>query len=264
MTVLNTVPFLYLNSTREENIKRVQSFVDDRIMPYSGQRQAAAHLSNYYSYQKPKHIDDRIALWQRFRNKYPNDSRGYQELIYALSAATEPMYNRIDQAFRDWYLVDPNNKQFKRMMSDYAFRAGEIHYHAGYKDTAARYYSAAVQYDTTLLPAYINLGNIMIGRQRYDAAVTYLRRALSLDSANVSVYFALATSYYKLGDLGSALTTYRLAARHHPDNGVIHDRLARLYELMDDNHNMLQERIRAAQLGHLPSQDILKKEGKTW
>ena len=103
---------------------------------------------------------------------------------------------------------------------------------------AREQFEMALLLDATLLPARINLANILyeqaLGRRPVDtgllsrAAAEY-EAILQVDEAHREALTNLGNAYRALGDLSQAEGVYQRAIRHHPQYPDAYDNLAMLY-----------------------------------
>ena len=82
-------------------------------------------------------------------------------------------------------------------------------YKAENYDNAVSYYKKAFQKDATNPLIHFGLGTSYMAQEKYNLAIEHLLRALELNPALLSAYFALAYSYKASGQTTQALIAYR-------------------------------------------------------
>ncbi len=93
------------------------------------------------------------------------------------------------------------------------------------KAFAAQRYTAAEQLYRTLVDAHpdhlaglVNLGSILLHRNKHEESIHFLQRASRLAPEHASSYHLMGTAYYLLDQLGSAAAQFRRCLEYDPAN----------------------------------------------
>jgi tetratricopeptide (TPR) repeat protein len=93
--------------------------------------------------------------------------------------------------------------------------------HREHDDRAAQLLERAIQFDPTLAPAHILLGEIYTDRRQYDLAIEHYRAAISENGTDASLHYRLSQVYLLSGqrELGETeLEAYRSMRKAGPES----------------------------------------------
>jgi len=111
-------------------------------------------------------------------------------------------------------------------------RLAELYYRKGDLDTAFEYYKQITVYEPVsenARVAYANMGNIRDDQHRYDEAISYYKKALSIDPKDSSTLYNLGIAYKHAGKPELAVAAFNDAAQYNPDNPKPRLAIADLY-----------------------------------
>jgi superkiller protein 3 len=111
-------------------------------------------------------------------------------------------------------------------------RLAELYYRKGDLDTAFEYYKQITVYEPVsenARVAYANMGNIRDDQHRYDEAISYYKKALSIDPKDSSTLYNLGITYKHAGKPELAVAAFNDAAQYNPDNPKPRLAIADLY-----------------------------------
>ncbi|HEV8539193.1 MAG TPA: tetratricopeptide repeat protein, partial [Bacteroidota bacterium] len=228
VTAIHTFLYIYFNTTRDQGIRRYQTFFDKRVLPQVGYYNATLFLSQYY--HQIKNPDEPVVLWHRYVDAFPGDPRGYLNVINNYDRNDEHAAPEIMETYERWQQNDSGNAMMKEEFATFCLDAGNRYFSQNKFSEAQRYYRKLLSLDTMNPRAYNNLGSVYAQQEKYDEAVTWFRRAISLDSTYSDAYY----------NLGIAMIDNRVRG---------------------DGINLI---VRAAQLGNNRARQELQERGIRW
>ncbi|MDP2807025.1 MAG: tetratricopeptide repeat protein, partial [bacterium] len=95
---------------------------------------------------------------------------------------------------------------------------GNLYYQKGDLPSAERHFLRAIELDSTYVNSLYGLALVYVQQQKYDQAISYARKNLSLIPANQNAYVTLGISYGGKGDLQSAEQTFKQAVSIDPES----------------------------------------------
>jgi len=226
--LLNTLGYVYLNSTTDGTLRRYHSMLDRRTISEVSYYTAALHLAQYYH-----QVEDTTSpqmLWEQYMREYPEDPRGYQNLIQNLEHAGPERFQKMSEVYERWLAVNPTDTMALEAYARLCLDAGNDRYSSGLYTPARTYYERAISLDPTLDHAYNNLGSICAQEGERDRAIDLFEEAIALDST-------YSDPYYNLGSV-------------YEDNG--------------DRKKAIEFKKRAARLGNAAAQTVLQQQGISW
>jgi tetratricopeptide (TPR) repeat protein len=119
---------------------------------------------------------------------------------------------------------------------------------AGFLDNAAMEYRNAIDLDTTMIDAYINLGVVYQQSNRIEDAIRTYLLAQAHDPRNAKIYECLGSAYQAAGDATTAYVHYQKGIQLHPGIPELHNALGKLYANMARYDEAASEFQRAAAL----------------
>jgi tetratricopeptide (TPR) repeat protein len=139
--------------------------------------------------------------------------------------------DKVQQAFVEFqqaYELDPGDKEILNGIG--------IIYLLYFDDTAKAvdFFEKATKVDPNYSDAYNNLGFAHEKLGRFDAAITFYKKAVSnlTYSTPEKAYIGLGNAYYRLGKYDDALYSYKEAVKRAPNMGLPYMRMALCYNAM--------------------------------
>ena len=102
-------------------------------------------------------------------------------------------------------------------------------------------YRKAIRRDPGFVSAYLDLGNLLHRRSRFQEAEAQFRRALVLRDGSAWAWIGLGNALHYQGRLSDALDAFRKAIAHEPSNAIAHCNLGTLLFALDRNGDALAE-----------------------
>ena len=211
VSLLSTGSYLYLNSTPDSSIRRYRTLLDRRTMSNVSYYSAVLHLALYYH-----QVRDTVApveLWEQFMNAFPQDTRGYQNLINNIQGSGPSSYKRITQTYTKWLTINPQDTTAIEMFASFCLDAGNERYSNGALTEAVTFYENAIALDPYLERAYNNLGSISAQQGDTPKAIQFFQQAIDLDSTYSDPYYNLGSAYEDSGNKKKGLELKKQAAR---------------------------------------------------
>ncbi len=228
LSMIQTFAFVKVNSAVEPSVNRYKALLDRRTMSDISYYTAALHLVLYY--HQIGDTTSPIRVWDQYVKEFPQDPRGYQNIISNLEHSGPAGYDRISSAYDGWLRVNPQDTLAREAYATFCLDAGNERYANGSLAAAGKFYEKAIALDPELERAYNNLGSIYAQQRNFSGAVELFKQAIDLDSAYSDPYY----------NLGSA------------------------YEDMGKKQEGIAYKQRAARLGNSPAQTQLQKRGISW
>lgn len=119
-------------------------------------------------------------------------------------------------------LLDRLDGGVRPVLSEFLGSLGTAYATRGWTTRAAELYRAGVDWGPEDALAASNLGALLVGEGRFEAAEPYLERAVRLAPDLVAAHNNLGIARYQLGDLDGAIASFEAALRldpHHPRAG---------------------------------------------
>ncbi|MDI6766404.1 MAG: tetratricopeptide repeat protein [Bacteroidota bacterium] len=261
-TVLLSLSWFQLNSTVEQNIKRIKTIMDPRIMAISGYYQTIFHLSMYYFYNRE--IDKFINEWQEYVNRYPGDGRGYEKLAKAYWELGEQAYDSIAVTYERWIKIEDQNQKPKMQYSNFCLIAGNSQMNQGDLTKATKYFRRSIDLNPSSSGAYNNLGLIFETQNQIDSAISLFHTALKLDSTYARAAKNLGDIYLRKGNTTLAIEFYQKAIRLDPGYVNALENLAIVYLTIDKKQEAIETYKYAARMGSRTAQQFLLENNYKW
>ena len=113
---------------------------------------------------------------------------------------------------------------------------------------AIRFSSRALELNDELAPVLVTLGIVHRITGQYQEALSYLKRALLIDSVDNETYRQLASVYESLGRVAEAESTYQRSIHLRPDYWRSYYNLARFYAFQGKKDKALNQALKAESL----------------
>jgi tetratricopeptide (TPR) repeat protein len=192
-------------------LKRFDSLFDTRTLSQNGFYGASLQLSLYY--HQVNEQAEPVRIWKRYIDYFPEDDRGYANLINNLSQIPGNQDSAIFRTYKQWNGVHPDNTAMINPYMKFCLNAGNRAFTATDFQDAERYYLALNELDSTHAPAYNNLGNVYAREHKFDAAASMFQKAIALDSSYVDPWYNLAILYFDSGKRDEGIKLLKLAAQ---------------------------------------------------
>jgi len=211
IVLLNTIGYVYLNSTTDGTLRRYRAILDQRTISQASYYTATLHLAQYY--HQVQDTTSPPMLWEHYMLEYPEDPRGYQNLIQNLEHAGPERFQKMSEVYERWLAVNPTDTMALEAYGRLCLDAGNDRYSSGLYTPARTYYERAITLDPTLDHAYNNLGSICAQEGERDRAIALFEQAIALDSTYSDAYYNLGSVYEDKGDRKKAIEFKKRAAR---------------------------------------------------
>jgi tetratricopeptide (TPR) repeat protein len=209
-TLVQSLVWFGINATTEPNIRRFQSLWDPRVLSQMGNYTHALRLFRYYDSQNDSL--GMIDVWQRYSRIYPNDPRGYENQIIALTAFKPTDYSRRSDVYEHWVAIDSSNDSLRSEYAGFCIDAGNALFTTNKFDDAKTFYQKAITENPTSARAYNNLGSVFAQEGKLDTAITLFTKAIQLDEKYSDAYYNLGTAYTDKGQRTQGLPFIRKSA----------------------------------------------------
>jgi tetratricopeptide (TPR) repeat protein len=226
--LVTSFAYFLVNARAEPGVARYMSLLDRRTMSQNNYYGAMLQLSMYY--HETGDAARPVGLWEEYNRLFPEDPRGYANIVNNLLRIGPGEHGRILGTFERWRALDPSQAGMQQRYLDYCLDAGKAFYESGDAAAAADCYRHLIAVAPDHPKGYNNLGSVLAQQAKYDSAVDMFRRAVALDSTYTEAYYNLGTA---LGDAG------------YPAEGV----------------DALRQ---AARLGSPQAQEALQQKGLVW
>lgn len=141
----------------------------------------------------------------------PAASASSPELKQAVNAIQAGDFQKAQQLLSDLEKKEPKN-------AEVAFYAGVAEEGLGSADKAEAQYRRALQLDAKLVDAAANLSALLIGLEKYDAALKVINDALPHAADHEGLLNNQAVALLQKGDAKGAVSVYEKLLAKHPDN----------------------------------------------
>lgn len=107
---------------------------------------------------------------------------------------------------------------------------GDAYARVGMLQDAAQAYQKALDLNPSLVPVYVDLGNVEHQMQRYPEAIAAFKKVIELSPGLALAHYNLANEYYTLGQMAEAEWSYKEAVRLDPRLVYAWFMLGKIYE----------------------------------
>ena len=259
---LTSLPWFYLNSTVEGNIKRSESYMDTRVVSREGYYLATMHLTSHYI--NTNDIPDAAKMLRQYIALYPNDFWVYQMLTRTLIDYGNVQDPEIDRVFQQWLDRAPSDTVCHSEYAAYSMDMGTMYYKERKLDSAFTLFKKALSLNPGSAGAYNNVGLIYYQENDYTDAIPYFRQALAINPEYITASLNLASAYMLTSKADSAIE--QLTSVIHLDNRNItaYENLSKAYYQKGEKAQAIATLKKAAQLGSKMAQYLLTTSGEKW
>lgn len=208
-TFLNSIFFYYVNSDAESSVMRFKALFDQRTLSQNGFYGGSLQLSMYY--HEIHNTAEPVRLWQTYTDLYPEDNRGYQNIINNLSPDRHE--REIDRTFERWYIHNPDNEEMLKAFKRYSFGNGNSYFLNGNLEKAAIYFQIALRLDSSDANSWNNFGSVLAEQKKLDKALEMFAGALAIDSSYADALHNIGDAYIDSGAKNKGYDFLRRAAR---------------------------------------------------
>ena len=173
--------------------------------------------------------------------------RGLRELITAIEqkrfADVDKIFAQLDELIPDEhivYYVESKTERFDGMLEEpeaglLALRLyfGQLAFKAGDIVTSVDFFERALERNSSYLPAYGELANVLYAAGDLTGAQDLIVEALGISPGNFSLTLLSGVFHHDSGNLNEALKAYHAAERMEPNHPELLERLAHLYLLLE-------------------------------
>lgn len=135
---------------------------------------------------------------------------------------------------------------------------------AGRYEDARLYLETAQRVDPDYPGTYYLLGDLLLKKQEYAAAIPHFRTAVEKNPEGVESRLGLAQALIGLGETAKALEVLQDAARAIPDDSRLHFQLSRLYYRLGDERSADREaevslRLRSGEISYTEAPSTVRR-----
>lgn len=211
VTLLHSLTFFVLNASVQPSVKRYESFFNKNTLSNFGFYSSSLGLSLYHHQMKNK--PEVLMVWERYLAIYPEDRRGYSNIITNLQMNFGiDSIPRIEETYRRWMRANPGDSVAVLSYSRFSLDLGNFSYNEGMLEDAREYYFRAIYFDQNFGKAYNNLGSVYAQEGKFDTAKVLFEKAISIDSNYAEAYYNLGSVFEDMKDRKSADRYYIKAA----------------------------------------------------
>ncbi len=197
MTILTSTVWFAFNTTTEPPVQRLHTLLDTRTVSPLGYYSGSFHLAMYYHQMK----DDSgaVKVWKNFSAKYPNDKRGYTNLIENLKPTHNENYTKLKEVYEAWFKVDSLEPDMRQKYSNFCLEAGNFYFAKNQLEKAKEYFLCSISLTPLSSRPYNNAGSIYAIQESTLVAIPLFKRAIELDSTYGDAYYNLGVAYEDIG-----------------------------------------------------------------
>jgi len=135
------------------------------------------------------------------------------------TAFLEGRYDEAYDLFTIYTAKRPENPWGHYMLGMSAWKSGRL-------DDAQVAFNHALEVDSTLVKAHLNLARVLLESHQPQAALTAIENALAIDGASSAARRLQGNAYHSLGQTEDALNSYRVAIQVDPEDAWSMNNLA--------------------------------------
>ena len=154
-----------------------------------------------------------LVIWKRFNQIFPDDLRGYGNLITSWTARGHANIEEMIHTYDDWLSRTPQDTALRMTFRNFCLNLGNAYFKNTELKDAARFYVKAIQIDPYYPNAHNNLGSVYAQEGNIDQAVVQFQQAISLNPLYGEALYNLGNAYSDKGDAKLAQSFYQKAAQ---------------------------------------------------
>ena len=210
VSLMHSMTFFILNASTEPSVKRYEAFFSTKTLSNFGFYSSSLGFSLYHHQMKnPSAV---IGVWERYAAHYPEDGRGYANIITNLKNFGADSILRIEETYRRWLKAIPSDSVAADSYSRFSLDLGNMNFSENKLEEARNYYLRAILFDKEYGKAYNNLGSVFAQQGKLDTAEVLFSRAIQIDSNYAEAHYNLALVYEDLKNRRSAIRHFRKSA----------------------------------------------------
>jgi hypothetical protein len=211
LTFINTLSYVWLNSTTDSSIRRYLSLLDKRTIGNFGYYGATLHLALYYHQINNKPLA--VELWEKYIDVFPSDPRGYRNTITNLQYLGNDGFNHVEHTYEKWIKANPQDSNAVFESSQFCIEAGNYLATNNLDQQAKYYFEKAIILYPKSERAYNYLGVTYLKEGNNGKALELFQKSIELNSSYSDPYYNLGGIYEKQKNIIKATEYYRQAAQ---------------------------------------------------
>ncbi len=210
LTLLHSISYWSVNASADSTLARYDTLLDTRTVSQGGYYAASLHLAQYHLQMK----NDSLAIeaWKRFNRNFPDDLRGYENLVTGWIQSGHAKVEEITGAYGQWLARAPADTALRLVYRNFCLNLGNSYFKNGELTDAARFYEKAISIDSTYPNAHNNLGSVYAQEGNLDSAMREFQRAIILNPSYGEAYYNLGNVLSDKGKAKLARDCYQKAA----------------------------------------------------
>jgi len=211
LTAFHAAAFWSINSDAAATLARDNALLDTHTVSLASYYAASLHRSQYYLQEKQDSLA--IESWKRFNRTFPDDLRGYQNLINGWTQGGHAKVEEITTTYEQWLSRAPSDTTLKLVYRNFCLNLGNAYFKTNALTDAARFYEKAISIDPAYPNAHNNLGSVYAQEGRTDSAIEQYRHAITLNPFYGEAFYNLGNALSDKGEVKRAHEYYQKAAQ---------------------------------------------------
>jgi len=211
VSLLQTLPWLAVNTPAEPSIRRFQSLWDKHNLSHLGNYTHALRLVRYLDSQNDTLRE--IDVWEAYMQLYPTDPRGFTNALETQEIYAPDDYRRKTTTYERWLQHAPPNDTIRIAYSAVCINGGNKFFHEQKYDLAKLFYLKAIVANEYSARAYNNLGSVYAQQGKLDTAAVLFGKAISLDTTYAEAYYNNGNVFIDQGKRKAGVELIRHAAK---------------------------------------------------
>lgn len=211
VTFLNSYLFFAVNSQPVASETRFTSLFDRRMMSHAGFYSGSLYLSQYY--HQVKNTAGPIAVWKRYLGEFPEDERGYKNVLTNAGRTNALSEDETLGLFESWVAVAPETSSARGAYAAYCIERGKWYAESRDYRRAERFLAKGVEADSASAEARNALGAVLVRLGGEEEALRHFQRAALLDEEYSEPMWNIGNVYLRNGERERGMTHLRRAAR---------------------------------------------------
>ncbi|MBI1805399.1 MAG: tetratricopeptide repeat protein [Ignavibacteriae bacterium] len=211
LTLLQSVSYWSVNAKADATLARYEALLDTRTVSQGSYYTASLHRAQYYRQIK----NDSLAIesWKRFNKLFPNDLRGYENLITGWTQGGHAKIEEMINTYEQWLSHTSNDTSLRIVYRNFCLNLGNAYFKQDDLGDAARFYGKAISIDSFYANAHNNLGSVYAQQGNIDHAITQYKQAIALNPMYGEAYYNLGNTYNDRGNKKLAHEYFQKAAQ---------------------------------------------------